>query len=1249
MNIEFGIPDLDHLFGKPVEDPTAKRGISMEEGESISVCIVGADGTGKSILALHLAAHYASEHGEADDARVIYFSEDLGFRRAKVVYENFGLASPTARRKSLGINRGGFTGENAPLFLCKPNGTSLILPQPGCVGFVDLKENTSGDDWMLVLESVAKITPRENGILDCVIVDNIDALQLVNAGVDQFGEDRTRWSRLDQLTNLAKGKCHLVLLSAEPGRGLIQDEQYAVDYVLHLRTEESKEGYVRKTMEVEKARGQANVGGPHIFVTRNGKGTTTGYQPNVDFKDTPINTGASERPLSYIRIFHSLDLEYSKYTEHKYEGYVPGTGKPVKFCELEGLVQLLPKNAICGGKVAAIVGPRETFKSDLIFSLEAGNLRATVMSSDNDPTWDLARDQAKTLSQAEKASALPEDLAGLYKKYRDTTDDLLKGSSSPIVVHLTTDDVDSWQVAYHIRRWISNKTQKRFEAKYGPLEQMKKQALATIEARVICRRLDVRANSPSLLWSLIRDNVEAGINRSLGKTGLELRATERLNAGQVLVTIGDWPQIQERQPEVAADTKFLPLLIFYLKRQGVTTVIRESRTESSALPAVYQSLSQLAQDSDQTIYTWRVLGDTRIAITTAPQRTYEGRTLVRELRVEADRPGRVRTDSSLERYQGFESGDPKPVKLHLKLLGQTPDQRAYAHRVGILLNELAKGEEEGSPLVEATEELEYERLRDVTSLMGDRRLSHTQVVMLDEFWNDQHSLQSLTDYLKEKSDNNALKGFFKSKQRKSDFSNYPNNSTPEHRDKALQQEDEYRIPYTWDFGFILARPDVWRGAYNHTVPSTDRRMEQAEDVSVGSFCSVMELTELLRFAKRANKGEEYQPDEFRNGKYQLYNRSVNGLRIDRVNKRNPHYDMLGWRIFLEACSIGARQVNNVDLRPFDIDLTAREALAATVMEIWFSEILSISSRTSRRGQTPIESDDPEIRALDEVVEPVRSLTLNSTADDVSLRELLENEGAVLALYFTLQLLAEVFDLDMLEPSDGGFDIAPRRSLPAVSVRHWYATAVRSVKEDDVPAYIAIRLPGSFSTRGDWHLGVVKGSRSIRLSHDVMDILSSPTANFERLQHGVGLPTRSMPEPDYIRTALALHPRPTALPSCSYGNLRSLGGGSSDPDFHWLFRSHIRNYRFHATPFRKWIFRTLRRWVENRQRSMGDWKNAFKMYDEVFFPQEISREIASGNSHYIGYRSWKLEELPGYSGLKDSARILSSLLKDAAPD
>src|SRR5687767_3676607 len=96
---KFGIQSVDDLFGgeggllgdKP--DPT-------KTPESLSVCIVGVDGTGKSVLALHLASYYFHQMKEFPKrAFVFYATTDLSFTRAKSIWGKFWLNRPTAREQ----------------------------------------------------------------------------------------------------------------------------------------------------------------------------------------------------------------------------------------------------------------------------------------------------------------------------------------------------------------------------------------------------------------------------------------------------------------------------------------------------------------------------------------------------------------------------------------------------------------------------------------------------------------------------------------------------------------------------------------------------------------------------------------------------------------------------------------------------------------------------------------------------------------------------------------------------------------------------------------------------------------------------------------------------------------------------------------------------------------------------------------------------------------------------------------------
>ena len=57
--LRFGIPNLDRLIGRPFE---YKWGLKLEKPDNpVTICIIGPDGTGKSLFGLHLASRYAAD------------------------------------------------------------------------------------------------------------------------------------------------------------------------------------------------------------------------------------------------------------------------------------------------------------------------------------------------------------------------------------------------------------------------------------------------------------------------------------------------------------------------------------------------------------------------------------------------------------------------------------------------------------------------------------------------------------------------------------------------------------------------------------------------------------------------------------------------------------------------------------------------------------------------------------------------------------------------------------------------------------------------------------------------------------------------------------------------------------------------------------------------------------------------------------------------------------------------------------
>ncbi len=97
MSLSFGIPSLDELI-----EVYSGRGKEHRKGTT-SFAILGPDGTGKSVLALHLASRYhfdCSKEIGSDSHRplVIYVSSDLQYDAALQVWVRFGLDYPGTRQ-----------------------------------------------------------------------------------------------------------------------------------------------------------------------------------------------------------------------------------------------------------------------------------------------------------------------------------------------------------------------------------------------------------------------------------------------------------------------------------------------------------------------------------------------------------------------------------------------------------------------------------------------------------------------------------------------------------------------------------------------------------------------------------------------------------------------------------------------------------------------------------------------------------------------------------------------------------------------------------------------------------------------------------------------------------------------------------------------------------------------------------------------------------------------------------------------
>ena len=365
--LSFGIPTLDDLIDPrrrtragtvktngetSSSDTTQPDGATQTDGASETknpnwqMALVGPDGVGKSILALHLASHYLATQPTPDRPnptlpKVLYFSTDLSALQAQSTWRNFWLSHPHCRAamldyaypdlriplefprpslaepvelKNIYAEGGlpeGMTEQNsahlrdAKLFECGTQAEVL---------FFDLQRTTMGDDWTFINRLVGQLPDTAD---DCgggepprhlVIIDAVEGLETVVGDKDAFGEPRSRRSRIAQLIRTCvRKRTHIVLTVEEPREDDRRPEQFVADVVIRLR-QELDAGYNIRTVEIEKCRSLPHVRGKHEISVRNGTGTRTGDQMNLDDPAVPAPDRVADDANEYFAEHGRLKL-----------------------------------------------------------------------------------------------------------------------------------------------------------------------------------------------------------------------------------------------------------------------------------------------------------------------------------------------------------------------------------------------------------------------------------------------------------------------------------------------------------------------------------------------------------------------------------------------------------------------------------------------------------------------------------------------------------------------------------------------------------------------------------------------------------------------------------------------------------------------------------------------------------------------------------------------------------------------------
>jgi len=819
-----------------------------------------------------------------------------------------------------------------------------------------------------------------------------------------------------------------------------------------------------------------------------------------------------------------------------------------------------------------------------------------------------------------------------------------------VAVMLVTHNTHYEELAREFIGWLHSKQELEYLNSYYPGYERALQNY--IKGGTICRRLEIHSLSSEVLVHIVKQAVHAGQRKILTAGDVQNSVLRYKWSWPIRVVIDDFSSLRNIFPELREDPLLFPSILFHFEREGVTTLIVDTQSGKPETTIAERFETELRQMVHHHLYTWRVpfYGESRVAITAIPPLSHEYAGIVRELRwdsesVEGGHSEPATVDPHFELYLGLEEGKPAPVALHARFYAETPAMEKYIETENSFLSEMFCSYAHPAQPAGAQTVIfgmlppGYSELRALAYLQRDTRLDHTLLFQVDEFWSirspGRHkragAFQPLWSYL------NAITATPTTSEPKNpnDYELNPNedpydlfqlreeDALPKRDSKELLRRDFYekyyddfpdygkfesedkekslvdRVPFSWDFGFLLCREMAWETGRAFTVVHRDGSKEV---LNVREVWNSLTKAEADKPAKESTESREEL-----GGKKQL-------RRLDYVS----------WRIFIEACKKAAEEQSDKFSKPitaFDFAQISPETFSSLILEMWLSEVYDSLSQNIQDPKLSSEEKTASQTELDNLVKAVSQRKLFIPVDKKTLsvdeRKKQENAQSIpkllkkhwLELYKSWLLLIEVINFsevaEELTVADSDFK-SKNIDFQAIASRHWYKTASQCPAEiSENEALVAVRLPGHFSVRGDWFLAVSGSSRSMRQGQRALDLLNSRRANVTRLQLGIGLPTRlpNIADPGgrsslgAVRTKLITHQR--GKDSLAYETFLKIAAGGPRgraDNFYWLWRSSLDNYAEGDRIWNRWLHRTLLWWHRKLLRYKSVWINSFEVYD-----------------------------------------------------
>ncbi|MCA9216744.1 MAG: hypothetical protein KDB27_26930, partial [Planctomycetales bacterium] len=724
------------------------------------------DGCGKSILGLHLASHYVHDNYEIAVRKkvnnaplVLYVSTDLSSEQAHHQWKAFGLNFPANRDTA--ITEAYAAVESMPHFDSSESEIQLVPIGPFVakeddksigaifnrqlpdaqqalrqVFFMDLHRETAGDDWGF-LNRLVGLLPAGQDVPPLVIVDAIEGLETFVGETDQFGQGRSRRSRVAQLARLAAQiNVQLVFIAEESDEDVRLPEQYVSDLVIRVRHVFDGD-YTQRFIEIEKCRGVAHVRGVHEFAIRSGGGTRTSeLAMNIDDPRIVWIDGTDDNiqlrvggptldmtTLAHVQVINSLHRRSRKIRDNPHST-LELVGRPTF-----GL-PLFDKRI-----------PRRLLRSDLRYQQYVPDPEMKVKSSEGSFTALIGAPGTYKgrLSRRFLANAFPVDDSGKLDEH-----------NAGVVVLITTDAIDPELLIPKIVRHLG----------IDPSDN----DLALLQKHVLCRRINVRYLSSSAFLQLIDRYVYKAQALLLKCSGIrELLTTKSSNVRQqvshrVRLVISDWKVITSVHSNIDRDPMVLQSIVSAVKREGLTSLLVSSQEGSLLEHSVKYGGNDPARLDENQIRTWDLsfFGEQRVAIGHKGSYASDAPTSIFELcpsnsRGESDNE-LLSVDRHFSLYEGVERGVPTRIPLCVRLYGgsHSPSEASTPQFVKVVSDAFSQvfvPVDSGEDVVRFDPSESYDGFFTFADSLDASRLDHTLVFEIDEFWtDDKPSLLDLREY-----------------------------------------------------------------------------------------------------------------------------------------------------------------------------------------------------------------------------------------------------------------------------------------------------------------------------------------------------------------------------------------------------------------------------------------------------------------------------------------------------------------------